>query len=126
MKLSFSRSILAGLILSTAFFPACSRGKPSRGDLFRAAARGDLSEVTSLIKRGADLNEDVGATPEQNLTPLLAAIARKHEDVAVLLIGAGARIHPTFEGYSAADFALYFDQKSVFQVLNSSNPRGSK
>jgi hypothetical protein len=83
-------------------------GRPARGALTRAAARGDLREVQNLASLGADLNENLGDTNDQ-LTPLLAAVLSRQPEVAEWLVQQGASRIPTFGRYDAADFARHLE-----------------
>ncbi len=66
--------------------PAPTRESALDLPLIAAAARGDLEEVESLLRRGAS----VRATDARGRTPLVAAAYGNHVDVArVLLVGGG-------------------------------------
>ena len=76
---------------------------PKTGDLVRAAANNDLALVKSLVANGADINETVGPIGK-SITPVLAAIARGHQDVAKWLISSGAEMRLTYMKYESNDF----------------------
>ena len=76
----------------------------SKGDLFRAVARGERDRVSELLSRGADVNENV-STNKEEVTPLLAAIANGDEDIARILVLNGASVRASFKGYTPNDFA---------------------
>ena len=71
--------------------------------LMRAAARGDVAQVTSLLAGGADVNQ---AHAELRLTPLMFAAYFGRDAVVALLLekGAGANLKDAV-GASAADWA---------------------
>lgn len=60
----------------------------AHGQLYRAAARGRLSDVTELLAIPGVLHERVGGR-----TPLLGAAWAGHADVAAALIASGADVH---------------------------------
>ena len=70
-----------------------------------AAAVGDENRAKELIRTGADINENVG-TPDEALTPLLAATIAGHPAIATLLLKNGAALEPCFRGHDAFVFAL--------------------
>jgi hypothetical protein len=59
------------------------------GALFDAAARGQKSDVESLLAQGVDVN----ARDEQSRTPLFIAIINGHGDVAEVLLAHGADVN---------------------------------
>lgn len=62
--------------------------------LMQAARDGDLSQVESLITRGADLEADAGGS----FTALILASARGHADVVEALLDAGADVDRSVHG----------------------------
>lgn len=75
------------------------------GELLKAALRGNLELAEDLVSRGANVNENVGANGD-DLNPLLAAIAKGHDDVALFLLEKGASTHASYGGYRAFEFSL--------------------
>eukprot|EP01029_Cantina_marsupialis_P011917 TRINITY_DN26421_c0_g1_i1.p1 TRINITY_DN26421_c0_g1~~TRINITY_DN26421_c0_g1_i1.p1 ORF type:complete len:215 (+),score=55.79 TRINITY_DN26421_c0_g1_i1:130-774(+) len=67
--------------------------------LHRAASRGDIEVVRLLIKSGADLN----ISDRKKQTPLHLAYAAKHDDIAAILIEAGASKTKDAKGRFAID-----------------------
>lgn len=119
------------VILALAFFASCSPKKgdspfgpngiaqknlPKKGALVRAAGLGDRVQVTDLLIAGADVNESVGEA-NAAITPLLAAVATGKQDVARMLIQSGASVQPTFEGYSAIDYARASNLTEVLREM---------
>lgn len=71
--------------------------------LMRAAARGDVAQVTSLLAGGADVNL---AHAQLRLTPLMFASYSGHDAVVQLLLEKGAAANAKdAAGASAADWA---------------------
>jgi hypothetical protein len=89
---------------------------PAKGELTRAAARGDLAAVRALIARGADLNENAG-TDSAPLTPLIAALVSRQESTAQALFQAGASTTLSIRGYDAEDIARAQGFESLAQRM---------
>jgi hypothetical protein len=73
--------------------------KPPVGLMTLAASSGDIVLVRKLVKAGADLDENIGDL-QNKITPLLAALAHGHEDVALYLLEAGASPNSFFQGFT--------------------------
>ena len=123
-------------ILAIAFFASCSpknavspfdpnsiaqKNLPKQGELVSAAGMGDRVKVTDLLIAGADVNENVGEA-NAAVTPLLAAVSMGKQDVARILIQSGASVQPTFEGYSAVDYAKASNLTEVLREI-ATTPR---
>lgn len=88
--------------------PADSNGLTS---LMRAAARGDVTQVTTLVAAGADVNL---AHAEARLTPAMFAAYFGHDAVVQLLLEKGARANlKDATGASAADWAAQGGHEAV-------------
>ncbi len=94
---------------------------PPVGSLTVAAFEGDVRLVSELLQKGAYIDENIGDETNQ-ITPLMAAIANKQDEVAKLLVEKGATLYPTYNLFNATDLARYQNQ---FEVLRSMN-RGQK
>lgn len=73
--------------------------KPPVGMITLAASSGDIVLVRKLVKAGADLDENIGDL-QNKITPLLAALAHGHEDVALYLLESGASPNSFFQGFT--------------------------
>ena len=73
--------------------------KPPVGLISLAASSGDIVLVRKLVKAGADLDENIGDS-QNKITPLLAALAHGHEDVALYLLEVGASPNSFFQGFT--------------------------
>jgi len=118
--------IAIGILITLSLASSClsdAEEKPNptassklKGKLTLAAAHGDANEMLTLLKAGADPGENVG-TQDKPLTPLLAAIANRHEQVALQLLSyyrqTGLSVER--EGYTLFDFAAY---QRMFQLAD--------
>lgn len=83
--------------------------------LMRAAARGDITTVTSQVAGGADVN---GAHAQLRLTPLMFAAYGGHDAVVRLLLDKGATTNlKDANGASAADWASQGGHQRTAEVL---------
>jgi len=96
---------------------------PERGALVDASARGDYDLAYSLIRRGADVNENVG-TAEDSITPLIAATAKGRDRVVALLLQNGADVQASYQGYSSVDLAIFLDDPGVLRNFPSAGMPG--
>ncbi len=96
--------------------------KVEKGDLIRAIIDDDLERVKLLLNAGADINENIGSETDE-ITPLIAAVILRREQIASHLIEKGAQLHPMYKGYQANDFAfsIYGEESPLTRSLN--NPR---
>ena len=87
--------LISGVILSLAS-TGCSLAAQGQGGknlaLIRASRQGDLSRVSTLISKGADIN----AVDEEGWTPYLAASAEGNWKVMKLLQAMGCKTDPGF------------------------------
>ncbi|MBA2663111.1 MAG: ankyrin repeat domain-containing protein [Bradymonadaceae bacterium] len=75
-----------------------------RTPLLRAASKGDLDRVKTLLDAGAAVDD---ASALDSSTPLIAAAAGGHTDVVALLLERGANVNATnFQAYSPLSIAL--------------------
>lgn len=78
--------------------------KSTRSQLFDAAVRGDLEAIRTLLSHG-ELPDD---SSEPHYTPLQAAVALGHSDIALLLLRSGADLHFQDEdGFTALTHAIW-------------------
>ncbi len=83
--------------------------------LMRAAARGDVAQVTSLLAAGADVNQ---AHAEVRLTPLMFAAYFGRDAAVALLLEKGATANlKDAAGASAADWASQNGHQTVADRL---------
>ncbi len=81
--------------------------------LLYAAMAGDLETVKILLAAHAPINE---AAPD-GVTPLIAAVVKFHEDVAIHLINSGADVKAAKAGYTALHAAALTNQINVAKAL---------
>jgi ankyrin repeat protein len=83
--------------------------------LMRAAARGDVTQVTALLATGADPN---AITTAQRVTALMCAAYFGRADVITVLIAGGATIEQKdAQGAAAVDWAALGDHPDLEKVL---------
>ena len=83
-------------------------------DLHRAAERGDLQKVQTLIARGAKLN----ARDRIGRTPLYLAAENGHKDVIEILARCGARIDCADDsGSTPISMAVWQDRRETVECL---------
>ena len=90
-----------------------------RAELHRAAYTGDLPAVTSLISRGAKLNE----REDGIVTPLHAAAYMGHADVCAALIDAGASLINVPKMGNPLHVAMGRHHPEVVKLLLEKSPR---
>jgi uncharacterized protein len=93
-------------------------GEPPRPEggftpLLYAAMAGDLETVKILLAAHAPINE---AAPD-GVTPLIAAVVKFHEDVAIHLMNSGADVTAAKAGYTALHAAALTNQINVAKAL---------
>lgn len=110
----FFGSAITGTFLMVFFLAltGCQKGPGpdiavENGELTKAAAQGDLARVEQLLKAGANINENVAKEEGESLTPLLAAIAKQRQEVAVYLVRNGAAVYPSYRRYRAKELATH-------------------
>jgi ankyrin repeat protein len=81
--------------------------------LLHAAMAGDLDSVKTLLDAGAPID---AAAPD-GVTPLIAAVVKFHEDVALYLINKGADVKASKAGYTALHAAALTGQLNVAKAL---------
>jgi ankyrin repeat protein len=85
--------------------------------LIRAAAKGDLKEVTVLLGKGADPNVQ---SSQQGITALMCAAYLGHLDVVKALVAKGAKLdQKDRNGGGAVDWAVAGERDEVDQWLTS-------
>jgi ankyrin repeat protein len=93
-------------------------GEPPRPEggftpLLYAAMAGDLETVKILV----DANAPINAAAPDGVTPLIAAVVKFHEDVALYLIEKGADVKVSAPGYTALHAAALTGQIAVAKAL---------
>ena len=94
------------------------------GHFIAACSGGDLAEVECQLKAGADPNEDAGG----GWTALIKAIFGGHEEVARVLMEAGADLETGPQGYTALLLAVEKGFGDLAQTLlrANANPRARR
>ena len=87
--------------------------------LMRAAARGDLAQVTALLGKGSDPD---ASTPAQRVTALMCAAYFGHTPVIKALLGKGAKMElKDAQGAAAVDWAALGDHAELEKTLTGPN-----
>lgn len=84
--------------------------------LVQAVIRGDIEEVKSLIKDGADVNSGEGGS-KYGYKPLHYTAYNDHVAIAEVLIEAGADINATVFGVAPLQWAVHYKSKQVTDLL---------
>ena len=85
--------------------------------LMRAAAKGDLKDVTALLGKGADPNVQ---SSQQGVTALMCAAYFGHLDVVKALVAKGAKLdQKDRNGGGAVDWAVAGERDAIDQWLTS-------
>ena len=92
------RSVIFGLWLLICVWLASCGGPVDDANLSKAAAKGDLSAVLSLLDSGADID----ASDDWGLTPLISASLNGHVEVVQALLDKGADVHAKDKSGSTA------------------------
>ncbi len=103
----------------TAAIGTATKQAPALGELTVAAFEGDLEKVRTLLSAGAYINENIGTEADQ-VTPLIAAIANKQNNVADFLVDRGAAKHPSYMHFNSADLSRYQNQFETLRKLETS------
>jgi cytohesin len=77
------------------------------------ARLGDMDRVRELIEEGADVN----AEGRRGETPLHAAAAKGHKEIAELLIAKGAEVDANRPGYTPLTWAIWNDDRDIIMLL---------
>ena len=109
------------LVVIIALFMVGCGGKPDlNGDLLKAVEAGQLSDVTSLLGKGANVN----ATDDFDRTPLMMSALGGHGPIAQALIEAGADLNATAKyGQTALEFAEDQGNSEVVSMLKAAGAR---
>lgn len=97
-------------------------GTKVESPLFEAAQQGGDAMVKLLLDKGAEVNY---RSIRNDWTPLMIAVAEKHESTSVLLIKAGADVNlPNEKGRTALMFAAIYGSVPITDLLlrNGANP----
>jgi len=101
------------LIFSLAMLPAMSHAKDGK-KLYKAASKGDLSRVSALLEKGAEVDYQ----DRNGLSPLLIASAYGYVDIVNALLEAGAEVNlQTPNGVTALYSASANAKIEIVQVL---------
>lgn len=99
----------------TRAFPPEKYQKADARALFGAAGEGDAAAVARLLAAGASADARLAPGGE---TPLMRAAARGHEDVARVLLGAGADASAQrADGFTPLILAVFFGHEGVVRLL---------
>ena len=82
------------------------------GELYDKVVENDIEAVKELLAAGADINEQVEVGGAGTMTPLLAAVFYRYEEMAKLLISEGADINAkTSRGETPLIGACHFSEE---------------
>ena len=102
------------LITVLGLMPILLAMRPVDDVLLKAAFKGDLGEVTTQIKREADVN----AANPVGFTPLLVATKKGHQEVVALLLDHGAEVtQATTDGESPLYVAAEQGHRKIVSLL---------
>ena len=90
MKINKFNHVLLLLVVLTFI---TSAGNLLAGELYDKVVENDIEAVKKLLAAGADINEQVEVGGAGTMTPLLAAVFYRYEEMAKLLISKGADIN---------------------------------
>jgi len=115
MTLKRSLLLTLALLLIPLATPAQDPKQQLNDQLFEAVRKGDVSAVTALLDKGADVN----AKFRYGTTALFKAAERGHTDVVKLLLvrGADVSVKDTFYGTTAMSWALDNEHIEVVRAL---------
>ena len=109
--------ILTLIIAASIIQPSFSQTRDIDMQLFRASSEGNLPEVRSLIRKGANVN----ATQSEGATPLIVAAFSGNLEVLQYLISCGAKVNVRdINGNTAIMQASYFGYLKVVELLVNS------
>jgi ankyrin repeat protein len=117
--LSLAVSDTAGGAFERAGLPAAGQAEDPDGltPLMRAAARGDLAQVNTLLAKGADPN---ATTAAQRVTALMCAAYFGHAPVIKALLGKGAKLElKDAQGAAAVDWAALAGHTELEKMLTA-------
>lgn len=97
------------------------KDSPALGELVCAVVLNDGPRINRLLAMGSDINENIG-TQENQITPLLAAIALGNEPLIASLLMHGASQASAYQGYSATDFADFLNLELATTLLDDGRP----
>jgi ankyrin repeat protein len=112
------KSLYKGQAVYVDQLPKEGDGEPPRPEggftpLLHAAMAGDLETVKILVAAHATIND---AAPD-GVTPLIAAVVKFHDDVALYLVDNGADVTAAKAGYTALHAAALTGQLNVAKAL---------
>ncbi len=109
------RGFAAGIAITVALAAATFAGAPADSPVADAAERGDLAEVRSLLRGGADVN----AAQNDGMTALHWAAANGHTEIARTLLYAGATVRSTTRlgGYTPLHLAARSGDVEIAGIL---------
>lgn len=80
-----------------------------KGALSRAVFQGNIAQAQSLLEAGADPNENIETDGENEITPLLIAVATENVAMIHLLQSYKANSSARYHDYSPLDFEIYLN-----------------
>ncbi len=109
------RRLTAGIAVSLTVAVATLAGGPADSPVADAAERGDLAEVRSLLRAGADVN----AAQNDGMTALHWAASNGHAEIARTLLYAGATVRATTRlgGYTPLHLAARSGDTEIAGIL---------
>jgi len=117
----FSAALAVFAVVLAAFLVGCGGKVDLDNSLLKAVETGNLSEATTLLKRGAD----VDATDDFGRTPLMMASLGGHTQITKLLMEAGADVHATAKyGQTALQFAVEGGKTDIASILQAGGAGG--
>ena len=114
---SFAPLVIAAAILLLA---GCGGKADLDGDLLKAVEEGQLADVTTLLKKGADVN----STDDFDRTPLMMSALGGHTEIVQTLIESGADLDATAKyGQTALKFAEEQGNSEIVNMLRAAGAR---
>lgn len=109
------RGMTAGIAITVALAAATFAGAPANSPVADAAERGDLAEVRSLLRGGADVN----AAQTDGMTALHWTAVSGHAEMARTLLYAGATVRATTRlgGYTPLHLAARSGSAEIAGIL---------
>jgi ankyrin repeat protein len=84
------KTMLISVVCMVLFFPLTSHSEDMNDQMIKAAHRGDIATVKSLLAKGANLNATMA---ESGWTALMLASGEGHSEVVTFLLTKGAKVN---------------------------------